>query len=146
MLHINSHCIGETTILDVEGRIVPGEPEQAMAGAIAAAIARGCRTLVLNLGRVTTADTSGIRALIDAHLQMRAAHGELKLVGLERRFATMLAVVGLAAFFPVYASEEDALGTRDMAPLGGQSLRGRQIDRRHAFGVIGITDGATPAA
>jgi len=111
MLRIDHRRVKDVTVLDVKGQIAPGDPELALAAAVRFAIRQGYRKLVLNLAEATSSDASGISALLDALLQMRAAGGELKLVQIERRFAQLLIVVALYTYFDVRESEREALAS-----------------------------------
>jgi len=106
----------DVMILDVIGKIAPGAPERTLANAVTSTILKGYRKLVLNLAETTSSDASGISALLGAYLEMRNAGGELKLVNIERRFAQLLKVVSLLAYFDVCESEQDALASFGSAP------------------------------
>ena len=116
MLRIASRCADDVAVLELDGRIAPGDPQAEIAAAVKMTLQRGYRKLVLNLTAARTSDTSGISALLDAYLQARAVGAQLKLVNIERRFAQLLIVVALYTYFDVYTSEEAAVASFDSSP------------------------------
>lgn len=125
MLRIEHRRMNDAIVLDVKGKIAPGDPEHAFAAAVRSAVRQGYRKLVLNLAEATSSDASGISALLDAYLQMRASGGELKLLRIERRFAQLLTVVALYPYFDVRESEEEALASfRSASRLTGTVMPG----------------------
>lgn len=137
MLRIEHRRVNDVIVLDVKGKITPGDPERALATAVSSTILQGCRKLVLNLAETTSSDASGISALLDAYLQMRASGGELKLVRIERRFAQLLIVVALYTYFDVRESEQEAL-----ASFGSASRLGHTVTPSLLMGSMASSYGA----
>ncbi|MEV4054837.1 STAS domain-containing protein [Amycolatopsis sp. NPDC049688] len=65
--------------------------------------------LVVDLAGVTFCDSSGISALIAARNLAEAAGARVALAAVPARLARTFALIGLADFFPTYASAEDAV-------------------------------------
>jgi anti-anti-sigma factor len=118
MLQIQHRRVADVSILDIEGRITPGVPEQAFVREVAVTVRAGARKLLLNLARATSTDTAGISALVAAYHAVRGAGGRLKLLKVEHRYAQLLAAVALRTCFEMFDSEEAAL-ISFRSPRGG---------------------------
>jgi len=66
-------------------------------------------TLVVDMSRTAFCDTAGIHALVSAHKQAQAEHGELRLVITTPTVKRILTITGLDNFIQHFGSREDAL-------------------------------------
>jgi anti-sigma B factor antagonist len=72
----------------------------------------GARHLVLDLAAVSYIDSATIGCLVEIHRLVADQGGAVKLVSLQRRVHTMLAMTGVDRFLEVYAGEAEALASR----------------------------------
>jgi anti-sigma B factor antagonist len=129
MLQIHHRRVGDVTILDLEGRVTPGDAEHACGRAVTTAVRAGCRKLLLNLTKTTSTDTAGISVLVGALVTMREAGGRLGLLRIDRRYAQLLTVVALYTHFEVFFSEEEALSEFGVPHARGMRLRETSVAR-----------------
>jgi anti-anti-sigma factor len=134
MLRINQRHIADVTILDIEGRITPGEPELLFGRTIASVVRSGARKLLVNLTQATSMDTAGISTLVGAYVAMREAGGLMKLLKLERRYAQLLTLVALHTCFDIFESEEEALASFRATDGAGTGTTLRSHPRRASRG------------
>ncbi len=73
-------------------------------------------TLVVDMSRTAFCDTAGIHALVSAHKQARAEHGELRLVITTPMVQRILTITGLDHLIPQFGSRQDALAAPPPAP------------------------------
>jgi len=78
-------------------------------GALHEAAAGGRGTLVVDMSRTQFCDTAGIHALVSAHKQAQAEHGELRLVLTTPTVLRIFAITGLDDVIPHFGSLEEAL-------------------------------------
>ena len=124
MLSIHHRRVEDVTILDIDGRITPGQAERAVGNAVASAVRAGCRKLLLNLAKATSMDTAGINVLVGAAGIMRKAGGRLGLLKIERRYAQLLIVAAVYGSFDVFVSEEEALSKFGVSRAQGMASVG----------------------
>jgi anti-anti-sigma factor len=74
-------------------------------------IARGDKQVIVDLSAVSYVDSATIGCLMDLYRQAAAAHGALKLAGLQKRVETMLTMTGAQNFLEVHPSREAALAS-----------------------------------
>jgi anti-sigma B factor antagonist len=112
-MDIRERSLGVVTILDLSGRMVldDDESDRRLADAVANVLAQGCRHIVVNLARVTQMDTSGLTALVRAHVAVVRRGARIKFVEPPPRIREVLKTTRLDALFDVSQTERDALET-----------------------------------
>ena len=69
----------------------------------------GCRHLVLNLGRVSFIDSSGLGVILGRYRRLAAMGGRLVLVGVGDRLLPVLDLSGVLNLLPVRQSESEVV-------------------------------------
>jgi anti-anti-sigma factor len=112
-LQIHERAVGDVAILDVIGRMVLSErsSDVLFRGTITDLLSVGRRHLILNLSQVSQVDTSGITALVTAHLTTSKRGGALKLVSPTKRVRDLLGITRLNTLFDVYDTEDAAIAS-----------------------------------
>ena len=88
-MKIEKRSRGDVTILEVEGKITIGKGDVALRDAVHQALGEGAKKIVMNLGSVSTVDSSGVGELVSAFTTVTNRGGRLKLLN-----RPALAVVG----------------------------------------------------
>jgi anti-anti-sigma factor len=78
-------------------------------GAVTSLIARGDKSIVIDLGPVTYVDSATIGCFMDLYRQVTAAGGAIKLSGVNKRVQTMLTMTGAHNFLEIHADEPSAV-------------------------------------
>ena len=112
-MNIRQRTIGAAAALDVTGRLVLGEqPADALLQETISELLRlGQRDIIVNLDGVSQVDTSGLTALVGAHLTASRRNGRMKLVNSNGRMRKVLRATRLDTVFEVFDSEGDALAS-----------------------------------
>ena len=121
-MNIRQRSIGEAAALDVTGRLVLGEqPEDGLLReTIVELLHNGQRDIIVNLDGVSQVDTSGLTALVGAHLIVAQGNGRVKLVNSNGRVRRVLSATRLDTIFEVFDTERDALASfRTQAAAAG---------------------------
>ena len=92
-------------IVDLSGRITLGEGGAVLRNTVRELVEQGHKKIMLNLGRVTHIDSSGIGELVRALTAARSQGGELKLVNVSLPVNEVLRITRLAALFDVAQDE-----------------------------------------
>jgi anti-sigma B factor antagonist len=96
-------------LLQVHGRILGPEEAESLDDKLYAAIGRGFRKAVVDLGNCDWINSAGIRTLIHHHDCFRRNYGELKLSCLTRKIEKIVTITKLAQVFDIYESKDEAL-------------------------------------
>jgi len=99
------------TILDPKGKITIGVGDVALRDAVHEAMDAGSESILINLGNVTTIDSSGIGELVSAYTTVTNRGGKLKLANLPPKVQDILQITQLVTVFDVFANEEEALAS-----------------------------------
>ena len=99
------------TILDVEGKITIGKGDVALRDAVQQALGEGAKKLLIELGRVSTIDSSGVGELVSAFTTVTNRGGKLKLVNLPPKVNDILQITQLITVFEVFDNEAEAIAS-----------------------------------
>jgi anti-sigma B factor antagonist len=102
---------GGVTILDVEGKITIGKGDVALRDAVQQALGDGAKKLLIELGRVSTIDSSGVGELVSAFTTVTNRGGKLKLVNLPPKVNDILQITQLITVFEVFDNEDEAIAS-----------------------------------
>jgi anti-sigma B factor antagonist len=72
---------------------------------------QGRKQILLNLGKVSYVDSSGLGALVATSVTAKNNGGQIKLLGLTKRLQDLLSITKLLTVFDCYDTEADALGS-----------------------------------
>ena len=108
-LKIASRQVDGVTVLDFEGRIVLGEPTEAIRDTLQDLISKGQKKILLNLGEVSYIDSSGLGALVRGYSTLTSNQGSLKLLNLTKKVQDLLQVTKLYTVFEIFNDESAAI-------------------------------------
>ena len=96
-------------IVDFRGRITLGEGSITVRNTVHDLLAKGQKSILLNLGDVNYIDSSGIGELVSAFTTAKKQGGELKLLNLTKRVHDLLQITKLYTVFDVKDDEAIAV-------------------------------------
>lgn len=108
-MDIKTRQSGDVTILDLRGKIVIGQGDEQLRAAVMDALASGNTKLLLNMGSVTTIDSSGVGELIGSYTTVSNRGGKLKLLNLPSKVQDILLITQLITVFDTYDNEQEAV-------------------------------------
>lgn len=111
MITLNERRIDSVTVVDIAGRITLGDGSSALRDAVRELLNRGETRILLNLGKVSYIDSSGLGELVSAFTQTRKAGGELKLLHLTRKVHDLLQITKLCTVFDIKDDETQAIAS-----------------------------------
>ncbi len=101
--------VGDVTILDLQGKILIGEGDDALREAVKKAVDGGKHRLLLNLAEVPYVDSAGLGEIVRCYTTVRSAGGSLKLVNLTKKIQDLLAITKLLTVFEAFESEDEGV-------------------------------------
>ena len=99
------------TILDLSGRITLGEGSVTLRDAVNDVLAKGAKSILLNLANVDYIDSSGLGELVSAYTSVKNQGGELKLLHLTTKVHDLLQITKLYTVFDIKDDETSAVGS-----------------------------------
>ena len=102
---------GNTTVLDVEGKILLGEGDALLKRKMDELIERKETRILLNLAKVPYMDSGGLGEIVRSYTTVKRAGGELKLLNATKRISDLLTITKLITVFEVYEEESEAVNS-----------------------------------
>ena len=107
-LNISERNNNDTTILDLEGKILLGDESTALREAIRRLLDAGQKSILLNLRGVATIDSGGLGTLVSCFATASKEGASLRLYGLNERINNIMALTKLATIFDLHKDEKSA--------------------------------------
>jgi len=95
----------------MSGRITLGEGSVQLRDAIRDLIAKGQKSILLNLGDVNYIDSSGLGELVSAYTTAKNQGAAVKLLSLTKKVQDLLQLTKLYTVFDIYDDEAKAIGS-----------------------------------
>lgn len=110
-LSLNVRRVKDVAVIDLKGRLIMGEPVDALDAEVKKILGSGAKHLAINLAALTYVDSSGIASMVDAFTGAKAAGGECKFFAATSRVLQFLRVTHLDNAIIVLADEDSALSS-----------------------------------
>ena len=103
--------VKDVTVLDLHGKILIGEGDDALRDAVSRLVESGKTKILLNLGDVPYVDSAGLGEIVRCYTTVSRKGGRLKLVNLTAKIRDLLAITKLLTVFETYESEEQGVSS-----------------------------------
>jgi anti-sigma B factor antagonist len=103
--------VKDVSILDLHGKILIGEGDEALRNAVARLVQTGKKKILLNLAEVPYVDSAGLGEVVRCYTTVKREGGSLKLVNLTKKIQDLLSITKLLTVFETYDSEEQAVSS-----------------------------------
>lgn len=110
-LEITNSEVDGVSLVALSGRIVLGEESNALREKLKGLNAAGKRKIVLNMAEIDYIDSSGLGALVAAHLSAKTAGASIRLCNLGKKFNEVMQLTKLLTIFDVYDTEAAAVAS-----------------------------------
>ena len=110
-LKITNSEMDGVSLVALNGRIVLGEESNALREELKSLIAAGKKKIVLNMAEIDYIDSSGLGALVAAHLSAKTAGASIRLCDLGNKFHEVLQLTKLLTIFDVYDTQAAAVAS-----------------------------------
>ncbi len=101
--------VGDVVILDLHGKILIGEGDDALREAVSKLAEAGKTKILLNLADVPYVDSAGLGEIVRTYTTVSRKGGKLKLLNLTKKIQDLLSITKLLTVFETYESENDAV-------------------------------------
>jgi anti-sigma B factor antagonist len=99
----------DVAVIELTGRLTVDDRPGLLKDAVAAALGRGVRKLLLDLSGVRYIDSTRLGELIAAHITSTRQGARLRLVAVPPRIVELLEMAGLEGVFPRHATVDEAI-------------------------------------
>ncbi len=101
--------VGDVIILDLHGKILIGEGDDALREAVTRLSDAGKTKILLNLADVPYVDSAGLGEIVRTYTTVSRKGGKLKLLNLTKKIQDLLSITKLLTVFETYDSENEAV-------------------------------------
>jgi anti-sigma B factor antagonist len=101
--------VGEVYVLDLHGKILIGEGDDALRDAVGKLVGGGKKKILLNLADVPYVDSAGLGEIVRCYTTVSKSGGRLKLINLTKKIQDLLAITKLLTVFETYDSEAEGV-------------------------------------
>jgi anti-sigma B factor antagonist len=101
--------VDDVLILDLVGKIMIGEGDDALREAVTRLVDSGRTKIILNLAEVPYVDSAGLGEIVRCYTTVSRKGGRLKLLHLTKKIKDLLAITKLLTVFETYDSEDEAV-------------------------------------
>ena len=108
-MKIDERQVGDVVVLDLHGKILIGEGDDALREAVNRLSDSGKTKILLNLADVPYVDSAGLGEIVRCYTTVSKKGGKLKLLNLTAKIRDLLAITKLLTVFETYDSEADAV-------------------------------------
>lgn len=108
-MKINTKDADGVRIIELQGKITIGAGDTQLRDVIMKSVEEGHKNVLLDMGGVTTLDSSGIGELVGSYTTVTNRGGKLKLLHLPSKISDLLQVTQLITVFEVYEDEQKAI-------------------------------------
>jgi anti-sigma B factor antagonist len=98
-------------LLDLNGRLIVGEPVSSLREKVRELIDDGRFSIIMNLEEVDYIDSTGLGGLVISYTSVKKAGGALKILNLSKRNVELLILTKLTTVFEVFMDEQDAVNS-----------------------------------
>src|SRR5512136_1726427 len=110
-MKFSSRQVENVVIIDIEGKILLGDGDVEIKQAVEGHLAKGHKSILLNLAKVPYIDSAGLGEIIRCYTTLRKHGGDLKLLAPNQRLVDLLGVTKLVNVFDWYGDESSALAS-----------------------------------
>ena len=103
--------VEDVVILDLHGKILIGEGDDALRDAVTTLADSGKTKILLNLAEVPYVDSAGLGEIVRTYTTVSRKGGKLKLLNLTKKIEDLLSITKLLTVFETYESEQEAVGS-----------------------------------
>jgi anti-sigma B factor antagonist len=108
-MKIVERLVGDVTILDLHGKILIGEGDDALREAVTKLVDGGKTKLLLNLADVPYVDSAGLGEIVRCYTTVSKKGGKLKLLNLTKKIQDLLSITKLLTVFETFENESEAV-------------------------------------
>jgi anti-anti-sigma factor len=110
-MKVDVRVVGDVSILDLKGKFILGESEEAFHGGLAKALDGGKTKVLLNLKDVGTMDSSGLGEVVRAKATCAKKNAQIKLLNVHGKIYDLLMLTQLTGVFEIHQDEAKAVAS-----------------------------------
>lgn len=108
-MKIKEEMNGDVLIIGLSGKVIGGPELMEVKDAFQKAVDQGHKKVLLDLGKVSWMDSSGLGVIVSGHTTLSRAGGALKILNATKKIHELFIITKLITIFETYTDEQEAL-------------------------------------
>jgi anti-sigma B factor antagonist len=110
-MELNQKDVGSVVVVELVGKVMGGPDATVLNDALHELVQRGRKKVVVDLGQVTSMNSTGLGILISGLTTMRNTGGDLKLANVTERIQNLLMITKLRTVFEAHETVDKAVAS-----------------------------------
>ncbi len=108
-MKIKEDMKGDVLVIALSGKVIGGPELVQVKEAFQRAVDQGKNKVLLDLGKVSWMDSSGLGVIVSGHTTLSRADGALKILNATKKIHELFIITKLITIFETYTDEQKAL-------------------------------------
>jgi len=110
-LKIKQEVKGDVLIITLSGKVIGGPELVEVKDVFQKAVDKDRKKVLLDLGKVSWMDSSGLGVIVSGHTTLSRAGGALKILNATKKIQELFIITKLITIFETYTNEQEALNS-----------------------------------
>jgi anti-sigma B factor antagonist len=110
-LKINEQMQADVLVISLSGKVIGGPELMNLKTVFENAVNQDIRKVLLDLGKVSWMDSSGLGVIVSGHTTLSRAGGSLKVLNVTKKIKELFIITKLITIFETYGDEQEALAS-----------------------------------
>ncbi|MBD3376441.1 anti-sigma factor antagonist [candidate division KSB1 bacterium] len=110
-MQIKEQMKGDVAVIALKGKLMGGPETMAIHTKVKELIESGVNKVVIDLGKVSWMNSTGLGALMSSMTSLRNADGDLKLTHVTDKVKSLFMITKLITIFDTFDTEEEAIAS-----------------------------------
>lgn len=110
-MKIKQEVKGDVLIITLSGKVIGGPELVEVKDVFQKAVDKDRKKVLLDLGKVSWMDSSGLGVIVSGHTTLSRAGGALKILNATKKIQELFIITKLITIFETYTNEQEALNS-----------------------------------
>ena len=110
-MKIKQELKGDVLIITLSGKVIGGPELVEVKDVFQKAVEKDRKKVLLDLGKVSWMDSSGLGVIVSGHTTLSRAGGALKILNATKKIQELFIITKLITIFETYTDEQEALNS-----------------------------------
>ncbi len=110
-MHIKQGMKGDVLVVTLSGKVIGGPELMEVKGVFQKAVDQDRTKVLLNLGKVSWMDSSGLGVIVSGHTTLSRAGGALRILNATKKIHELFIITKLITIFETFTDEQEALNS-----------------------------------
>lgn len=110
-MKIKQEMKGDVLVISLSGKVIGGPELIEVKNTIQKAVDQDKKKILLDLGKVSWMDSSGLGVLVSGHTTLARAEGAMKILNATKKIHELFIITKLITIFQTFTDEQEALNS-----------------------------------